>query len=62
MNIINCTEEQINWVDALYLRKCGFLSERCILFWLMFSGSDVSPFTALTISQVDGSEQTMRMQ
>lgn len=51
MNIINCTEAQINWVDILYRRKCRFLSEHCTVFWLMFSVSDLSPLELMMISQ-----------
>lgn len=51
MDIINCKEEQINWVDILYSRKRGFLSEPHIVFCPMFSGP--GSIVVLAISQVD---------
>jgi len=60
MDVINCKEEQINWVDILYLMKCGFLLEHHTAFWLMFSES--LSIAALMISKVDGLEQTVMMQ
>lgn len=42
MDIINCTEEQINWVDVLQCGTCERASERRAALLMMFAAFVVS--------------------
>lgn len=58
MNIINCTEKQINWVDVLQRRRCVFP------WWRAFDGVwrvCCEPVKASVSAQDGGAQQTGRI-